>query len=124
MSELTIQLTPDLETRLAEEAARQGREPAACALDLLESCLRVPEAGPDAPEEARVRELFRGIRRKTPEDLRRLADEQGVKPFVWDEWEGNGCWPEDEDVDEFLEARRGWQREGRRPLAGLDEEGS
>ncbi len=45
-------------------------------------------------------------------DLEELADAQGVSPVDnFDDLLGN-FWPEDESVDDFLEARERWRREG------------
>lgn len=49
------------------------------------------------------------------ERLLKLAKEQGVKPIDWDALlQKAGFWPEDESVDEFLEARERWRRESPR----------
>ena len=47
--------------------------------------------------------------------LERLAAEQGVRPIEdFDGFmeESDDVWPEDEDVDEFIETVRRWRREG------------
>ena len=93
---MTIELTPDLERRLGQEAERRGQAPQDLARQLLASAL------PD------VEDLFRGIKRGTPEDLQRLFDEQGVKPVARFEDLLGDFWPEDESVDDFAKARKEW----------------
>lgn len=45
--------------------------------------------------------------------IERLASDQGVPPTTkFDDLLGN-LWPEDKSVEDFLEARRRWRREGR-----------
>jgi hypothetical protein len=41
---------------------------------------------------------------KPPKTLEQLAEEQGVKPFNWDEAqeEAAGIWPEEDSIDDFL----------------------
>lgn len=41
---------------------------------------------------------------KPPKTLEQLAEEQGVKPFNWDEAQeaAAGIWPEEDSIDEFL----------------------
>lgn len=58
--------------------------------------------------------------KRTPEQrealarLMKLAEEQGVKPLDMDAILAKaGFWPEDESVDEFLEARERWRNESR-----------
>ncbi|MFL6213093.1 MAG: hypothetical protein ACJ74J_04280 [Blastocatellia bacterium] len=60
-------------------------------------------------------------RRRTPEQreawarLLKQAEEQGITPMTKEKLDAMaGVWPEDESVDEFLEARERWRREGRR----------
>ncbi len=53
----------------------------------------------------------------SPEDtgLEKLAAEQGVRPIEdFDAFmeEREDVWPEDENVDEFIETARRWRREG------------
>jgi hypothetical protein len=45
-------------------------------------------------------------------DLERLAREQGVEPITDPAALRGDFWPEDETIDEFLEAVRQWRREG------------
>ncbi len=49
-----------------------------------------------------------------PLDIEVLAAQQGVKPIEKPEDLRGDFWPEDESVDDFLKARKRWQREGRR----------
>lgn len=58
---------------------------------------------------------------RTPEQkealvrLLKLAEEQGVKPLTREILDQMGSvWPEDESVDEFLEARERWRSESLR----------
>src|SRR5579872_1998117 len=44
--------------------------------------------------------------------LAALAAEQGIKPVTDTKVLEGNFWPEDETVDEFLEARRQWKTEG------------
>jgi hypothetical protein len=60
-------------------------------------------------------------RNRTPEQREALArlikqaEAQGIKPMTKEKLDAMaGVWPEDEDVDEFLEARERWRRESRR----------
>jgi hypothetical protein len=50
-----------------------------------------------------------------PKTLEQLAEEQGVKPFNWDEVaeRAKGIWPEEDSIDEFL----AFLRESRRDSA-------
>jgi hypothetical protein len=50
-----------------------------------------------------------GLPPRSPDDLLALARAQGVKPVTDPERLLGDFWPEDEDVDDFLEARRQWQ---------------
>jgi len=46
--------------------------------------------------------------------LRKLIDEQGIKPITLEQLHAMGdLWPEDESVDDFIAAVREWRREGR-----------
>lgn len=47
-------------------------------------------------------------------ELLRLAEEQGVKPFDFDE-AGGDFWPEEESTDDFLAWLRSVRDEGRQP---------
>ena len=50
-----------------------------------------------------------------PKTLEQLAEEQGVKPFNWDEAveRAKGIWPEEDSIDDFLT----FLRESRRDSA-------
>ena len=107
---LTLDLPAELQLRLANEARQHGQTLDQYARVLLERGL---EAAESSEENAGV-ELWHGISRRSPEDLLALAREQGVGPATsFDEMLGG--WPEDDDVDAFLQARRCWQWEGRVP---------
>jgi hypothetical protein len=56
--------------------------------------------------------LLDGLPQRSPEDLTALARDQGVKPVERFEDLLGDFWPEDEDVDDFIAARRQWQWEG------------
>jgi hypothetical protein len=63
----------------------------------------------DALDEKRTPE-----QREALERLLKLAEEQGVKPLTLEDLDAMGqVWPEDESVDEFLEARERWRKESR-----------
>ena len=60
-------------------------------------------------------------RNRTPEQRAAWArvlkqiEEQGIKPMTEEKLDAMaGVWPEDEEVDEFLEARERWRNESRR----------
>jgi hypothetical protein len=60
-------------------------------------------------------------RNRTPEQreawtrLLRRVEAQGIKPITEEKLDAMaGVWPEDESVDEFLEARERWRSESRR----------
>jgi sugar (pentulose or hexulose) kinase len=60
-------------------------------------------------------------RNRTPEQrealarLLKMAEEQGVKPITKEQLDAMASvWPEDESVDEFLEARERWRSESQR----------
>ena len=49
---------------------------------------------------------------KAREKLMRLAKEQGVKPMTLEKLRAMGdLWPEDENIDDFLNALREWRTE-------------
>jgi hypothetical protein len=64
----------------------------------------------DARTPEDVQALFEGLPRRTPADLLRLAEAQGVKPVERFENLLGDFWPEDETGDQFI----AWLREGRR----------
>jgi hypothetical protein len=107
---LTLELPPEIMRHLEKEAARRGQSVSEYARAVLEQDL-APHAA-SRPAEAELPDLFVGIRQRSAEDLIALAREQGVKPVERFEDLLGDFWPEDESVDEFLEARRQWQREG------------
>jgi len=107
---LTLELPPEIMRRLEKEAARRGQTVSEYARAVLEQDL-APPALPSPDVEA-LANLFVGIPRRSAEDLIALAREQGVKPVERFEDLLGDFWPEDESVDDFLEARRQWQREG------------
>ena len=60
-------------------------------------------------------------RRRTPEQreawarLLKQIEAQGIKPITKEQLDAMAkVWPEDESVDEFLEARERWRHESRR----------
>jgi hypothetical protein len=63
----------------------------------------------DALDEKRTPEQREALAR-----LLKLAEEQGVKPLTREDLDAmREVWPEDESVDEFLEARERWRKESR-----------
>jgi hypothetical protein len=61
----------------------------------------------DALDEKRTPEQREALAR-----LLKLAKEQGVKPLTREDLDAMASvWPEDESVDEFLEAREKWRSE-------------
>jgi hypothetical protein len=123
---LTIKLSPDLERRLAEEAARRGQAAEEFARAVLEERL-APTGEPDRSEERTPEQIlddfFARFPRSTPEELAEMARHQGVHPVPGFEYPlAEGPQGEDDfDVDAFLAARRRWQWEGRPPGASLAE---
>jgi len=123
---LTIELSPDLERRLAEEAARRGQAEGEFVREVLEERL-APLGGPDRHGERTPAQMlddfFARFPRSTPEELAELARQQGVHPLPgFEQLLGEGSEGEDEfDVDAFLAARKRWQWEGHPPGAGLAE---
>jgi plasmid stability protein len=107
---LTLDLPPEIIRRLEEEAAQHGQTVSEYARMVLEQGLTPRPAS--RPDEEALTDLFAGIPRRSAEDLIALAREQGVKPVERFEDLLGDFWPEDESVDEFLEARRRWQWEG------------
>jgi predicted transcriptional regulator len=98
---LTIELSPELEQRLAALAARQGRPVGEVARQVLEDGLAGSaellhrEAAPAANP---------GL---SPEELQSWLHEQGARPVRFEEIFGLGAEGEDDlDVDEFLAYRR------------------
>lgn len=54
-----------------------------------------------------------GLPQRSPEELVALASTQGVKPVTRFQDLLGDFWPEDEEADDFIAARRQWQRERR-----------
>jgi hypothetical protein len=107
MSMLTIEMTPELEQRLEEEAAKSGHSVAEVALVILRQRFAPPARGASIQED--VQALFAGQPRRTPADLLVLAEAQGIKPVARFEDLLGDFWPEEETGDQFL----AWLREGR-----------
>ena len=107
MSMLMIEMTPELEQRLEEEAAKSGQSVAEVASVILRQRLAPPAGGASVRED--VQALFEGLPRRTAADLLVLAEAQGVKPLERFEALRGDFWPEEETGDEFL----AWLREGR-----------
>jgi hypothetical protein len=103
-----IELTPELERRLEREAARHGQKPQEFARTVLEERLTglTASASPD------LESLFADLPRRTPEEVQAFLRAQGATPVERFEDLLGDFWPAGESVDEFLEARRRWQREG------------
>ncbi len=55
---------------------------------------------------------FAALPRLTPEEVQAFLQAQGAKPVERFEDLLGDFWPEGESVDDFLEARRQWQKEG------------
>jgi hypothetical protein len=108
MSMLTIEMTPELEQRLEEEAVRSGRSVAEVALVALHKELLPPADAPGL--RGTVSALFEGLPHRTLSDLQALADAQGVRPVARPEELRGDFWPEEENADQFL----AWLQEGRR----------
>jgi hypothetical protein len=108
MSMLTIEMTPELEQRLQEEAAKRGQSVAEVAFVILRQRLVPPVGGANTRED--VQALFEGLPRRTPADLLALAEAQGAKPVERFEDLLGDFWPEEETGDQFL----AWLREERR----------
>jgi hypothetical protein len=116
----TIELPPETERQLEQEAARRGQDPRELARALLEEKL----ASLGDRSVARVEALFADLPRATPEEVQAFLKAEGAQPIEHFEELLGDFWPEGESVDEFLEARRRWQWEGdpgfpwRRPEKG------
>jgi hypothetical protein len=96
---LTVELPPEMEQRLEEEAARRGQDTGAVARALLEEKLASLPPGQYAWSRATVGEVAA------------LLDASGAKP-VQDLRDLQGdFWPEHDSVDEFLQSRRSWQHD-------------
>jgi hypothetical protein len=107
MVSLRIDVPPELESRLREEAAKRGQGVGDYARMLLEaSLLASPQVADDA--------IWNGLPRRVPEELDALARSQGAPLAVHAEDLLGDFWPEDESCDEFIASIRRWRREGRR----------
>lgn len=71
---------------------------------------RLVEAIPD-DELERVERLLRGDRLPERLDLATLIAQQQFRPIVDPLALAVGIWPDDEDVDDFLNARESWRHE-------------
>jgi hypothetical protein len=123
---LTIELSPELERRLAEEAARRGQQAGEFARAVLEERLAPDwqpyQRGERTPEQI-LADAFARFPRRSPEDLSELVRQQGIRPIThFEDLLGEESEGEEEfDVDAFLAARKQWQWEGRPPGGGLAE---
>src|SRR5438874_2072642 len=80
---LTIELSPDLERRLAEEAARQGQAAEQIARAILEERLAPPgkpHGRAERTPEQILNDFFVQYPHSPPEELAVLARQQGVHP--------------------------------------------
>jgi hypothetical protein len=97
---LIVELPPEMERRLEEEAARRGQDTGAVARALLEEKLASLPPGE------------RTWPRASAAEVAALLEAAGTRPVSkLRELEGD-FWPDHESVDEFLQARRVWQSEG------------
>lgn len=116
-----IELPPDVERRLAEEAARRGQNVEELAIAILQTRLAAPDQEPDQPVERTPEHILSDFSarfpRRSPDDLAELARQQGVQPVArFEDLLGEGPAGGDEfDIDDFHAARKQWQRD-RRPL--------
>src|SRR5947208_4878369 len=99
---LTLDLPPDLERRLAQEAARRGQPVDDCARTLLaERLANPPQPELSAAERRDAVWAYRGLPRRSAADLAELAREQGAPLSVdWDTLPQDPD-PESESCDEF-----------------------
>ena len=105
---LTIDLPPEMERRLEQEAARRGQNARDFARTVLEEKLASLTSG--GPED--IEALFAKLPRATPEEVQSFLRAQGARPVERFEDLLGDFWPENESVDDFLEARHRWQQEG------------
>jgi hypothetical protein len=105
---LIIELPPELEERLQREAAEHGLPATEFARALLEERLV------ETPAPA---EVLPDVPRATAEEIETLRRE-GTVIERFGEMLGN-FWPEGEDVDDFVSARRAWQQEGGEDYQGV-----
>src|SRR4051794_18994726 len=123
---LTIELPPELEQRLLEEAARRSQDAQEFARSILQERLAAPDVEADGclertPEQM-LADFFARSPRHSPAELVELARQQGIQPVTRsEELLGEGPAGEDEfDVDAFLAARQEWQREVNPPGAASE----
>lgn len=106
---LAIQVSPELEQRLAAEAARRGQSVEEYAREVLEE--QVAKA-PGKPEAS----WLAGLPRADDAEVQALLLRQGAKSVMsLDELlrpKSDPDGDEELDVDAFLNARRGWQWQG------------
>jgi hypothetical protein len=106
---LLIDLPPEIERWLEQEAARHGQGVSDYARVLLQEIATAAMHRSERP-------LPGGVRRRSTAELLALAREQGVKPAQrFEDLLGDEADPDNKDefdVDAFLEARRRWQQEG------------
>jgi hypothetical protein len=105
---VNINLSPEMERRLEEEAARRGQDAEGFARSVLEEKLASLPSEGHRPIEA----LFADLPRAMSEEIQAFLQAQGAKPVERFSDLLGDFWPEDESVDDFLEARRRWQLEG------------
>jgi plasmid stability protein len=105
MGRIAVDLSPELEQQLREDAAREGYDVEAFVRRTLEE--RLASSGRPTPALAAA-----GLQQRSPEELLALARDQGVGPVTRFEDLLGDFWPEEESVDLFLEARKRWQWEG------------
>jgi predicted transcriptional regulator len=121
---LTLNLPPELERRLAEEAAQRGQDVESFAVSVLQQGLTgsgVQHAANQRTPEQIIADSFARFPPGSPEKLTEIARRQGVPVFTSVETLAGDEPPTDKefDVDAFLAARKEWQREGRALGAGL-----
>src|SRR5262249_26619936 len=104
MGQLTINVKPELEHRLQQEAAKRGQAVEEYAGALLEATLAMP-SGADAGSAGA------GLPRRAPEELDAIATAQGAPLAARFEDLIGDFWPEGETCDEFIATLRQWRRE-------------
>lgn len=109
MGKIAVDLPPELEQQLREDAAREGYDVEAFVRRTIEE--RLAASGRPAPALAAA-----GVPQRSPDALVALAREQGVGPVTRFEDLLGDFWPEEESVDLFLETRKRWQQEGQESL--------
>jgi hypothetical protein len=107
MASVIIELPPELERRLQEEAEKRGQKVGDYARMVL-------EAGLGARPKETGESIWKGLPRRAPEELDALARSQGAPLAVRTEDLIGDFWPEDESCDEFIATVRRWRREGSR----------